>query len=271
MIPASPRLRPRHMRLVIALSEARRTSSATSPPPAGANNCASSTTTSAGYQWSRGASNRADEEGGGAAHLAFGFEPFEAEDDRGAMLADAGGGAGDLLFVMLRRFDREVAVGAGEGDEIAFGIDDDLLHLPGALFEQAAQQVRLAATRIALDEQTGGEQFLEIDGDGLALRRKAHVDGDGHVICRLRWRRSGNTRLRRSGATAKAAHVTDPHQLLKQVFGFDHFRGVQEEVVGRVLTWRPHAGDHADGGGQVALLSAAGGGAGGDRAGRSRR
>ncbi|GAA4031211.1 DNA helicase RecQ [Sphingomonas rosea] len=33
--------------------------------------------------------------------------------------------------------------------------------------------------------------------------------------------------------------MTDPHQLLKQVFGFDHFRGVQEEVVGRVLAGRP--------------------------------
>ncbi|WP_426266174.1 DNA helicase RecQ [Sphingomonas sp. LHG3443-2] len=32
--------------------------------------------------------------------------------------------------------------------------------------------------------------------------------------------------------------MTDPHQLLKQVFGFDHFRGVQEEVVGRVLSGR---------------------------------
>ncbi|GAA4009784.1 DNA helicase RecQ [Sphingomonas swuensis] len=33
--------------------------------------------------------------------------------------------------------------------------------------------------------------------------------------------------------------MTDPHQLLKQVFGFDHFRGVQEEVVERVLAGRP--------------------------------
>jgi ATP-dependent DNA helicase RecQ len=32
--------------------------------------------------------------------------------------------------------------------------------------------------------------------------------------------------------------MTDPHDLLKRVFGFDHFRGVQEEVVGRVLTGR---------------------------------
>ena len=29
--------------------------------------------------------------------------------------------------------------------------------------------------------------------------------------------------------------MTDPHQLLKSVWGFDHFRGVQAEVIGRVL------------------------------------
>src|SRR3954468_10149765 len=32
--------------------------------------------------------------------------------------------------------------------------------------------------------------------------------------------------------------MTDPHDLLKQVFGFDHFRGVQEAVVDRVLAGR---------------------------------
>ena len=83
------------------------------------------------------------------------------------MFADAGGSPGDLLLVMLGRFDRQMTVGAGEGDEIAFGIDDDLLHLARALLEQAAQQVRLAAARIALDEQAGGEQFFKIDGVGL--------------------------------------------------------------------------------------------------------
>jgi ATP-dependent DNA helicase RecQ len=30
--------------------------------------------------------------------------------------------------------------------------------------------------------------------------------------------------------------MTDPHTILKQTFGFDHFRGVQEQVIGRVLT-----------------------------------
>src|SRR4051812_13647496 len=29
--------------------------------------------------------------------------------------------------------------------------------------------------------------------------------------------------------------MTDPHDILKRIFGFDRFRGVQEEVVGRVL------------------------------------
>jgi len=32
--------------------------------------------------------------------------------------------------------------------------------------------------------------------------------------------------------------MTDPHELLKRIFGFDHFRGVQEAVVGRVLAGR---------------------------------
>src|SRR5215472_7175546 len=29
--------------------------------------------------------------------------------------------------------------------------------------------------------------------------------------------------------------MTDPLTILKETFGFDHFRGVQEEVIGRVL------------------------------------
>src|SRR5258708_13292140 len=32
--------------------------------------------------------------------------------------------------------------------------------------------------------------------------------------------------------------MTDPHAILKQTFGFDHFRGVQEQVIGRVLAGR---------------------------------
>ncbi|MEA3066795.1 MAG: hypothetical protein QOK41_202, partial [Sphingomonadales bacterium] len=29
--------------------------------------------------------------------------------------------------------------------------------------------------------------------------------------------------------------MTDPHELLKRVFGFDHFRGVQQDVIARVM------------------------------------
>jgi hypothetical protein len=36
------------------------------------------------------------------------------------------------------------------------------------------------------------------------------------------------------------SEMTDPHELLKRVFGFDHFRDVQEKVVDRVM-----AGEHA--------------------------
>ncbi len=32
--------------------------------------------------------------------------------------------------------------------------------------------------------------------------------------------------------------MTDPHAILKQTFGFDHFRGVQEQVIARVMTGR---------------------------------
>src|SRR6185369_5492993 len=32
--------------------------------------------------------------------------------------------------------------------------------------------------------------------------------------------------------------MTDPHEILKRVFGFDHFRGVQEDVIERVLAGR---------------------------------
>src|SRR5512133_2967821 len=32
--------------------------------------------------------------------------------------------------------------------------------------------------------------------------------------------------------------MTDPHDLLKRIFGFDHFRGVQEDVISRVLAGR---------------------------------
>src|ERR671935_3344946 len=32
--------------------------------------------------------------------------------------------------------------------------------------------------------------------------------------------------------------MTDPHNILKQTFGFDQFRGIQEQVIARVLAGR---------------------------------
>ena len=40
------------------------------------------------------------------------------------------------------------------------------------------------------------------------------------------------------GPPSQKSDMTDPHGLLKRVFGFDHFRGVQEQVIGRVLAGR---------------------------------
>ena len=49
----------------------------------------------------------------------------------------------------------------------------------------------------------------------------------------------------------------DPFPTLARVFGFPAFRGVQADVVARVLARRADAGGDADRRGQVALLPAA--------------
>ena len=56
---------------------------------------------------------------------------------------------------MVGGLDRHMAVSVGQGDEIALGVDHYLLDLPRAPFQQAAEQVRLAAARIALHQQAG--------------------------------------------------------------------------------------------------------------------
>ncbi len=68
----------------------------------------------------------------------------------------------------------------GEGDEITFGIDDALLHPGGGLLEQAPQQVRLAGAGIALHQQTGGQQLLEVEVGRAVAGGFPHVDGDLH-------------------------------------------------------------------------------------------
>src|SRR3546814_19519579 len=83
-------------------------------------------------------------------------------------------------------------------DLIAFGVDHHLLDQAGALFEQAAQQVRLARPRIALHPQAGGEQFLNVyrngasgavasDVDGMSSAEERRVGKECVSTCRSRW------------------------------------------------------------------------------------
>ncbi len=122
---------------------------------------------------------QAAEEGGGAAHLLLDVEAFEAQHDRDAVLADAGGDGGEFVL-RAGGIDDEVAVAVGEGDEVAFGIDDALLHPRRALFEQAAEEGGFAGAGIALDQQAGSQQFLEIKLGPCATLRHTHVDRDLH-------------------------------------------------------------------------------------------
>ena len=55
--------------------------------------------------------------------------------------------------------------------------------------------------------------------------------------------------------------MTTPLQILRNTFGFQDFRGVQEQVIGRVMAGAAYAGGDADRLGQVALLPGAGAGA----------
>ncbi len=70
----------------------------------------------------------------------------------------------------------------GQRDEIALGIDDSLLDEIGALLEKAAQEMRLAGAGIALDEETGGEEFLEVEQGRFAALRHPHVDAGLHAL-----------------------------------------------------------------------------------------
>jgi hypothetical protein len=54
-----------------------------------------------------------------------------------------------------------------------------------ALFEEPAQEMRFSGARIALDEQPGGEQFLEVEKRRSALWAEAHLDAKRHRPSRL--------------------------------------------------------------------------------------
>ena len=131
---------------------------------------------------------QAAEEGGGAAHLLLHVEAFEVEHRRHAMLPHAPGDSRQLRLG-AGRIDGQMPVFFRQRDEIAFRIDDDLLHQRRALLQQAAQQMRLARAGIALHQQARRQQFLEVETDRGAARGRAaaggrsHIDGDGHWCC----------------------------------------------------------------------------------------
>ena len=140
---------------------------------------------------------------GGATHLPFRLQPLEAQHHRSAMLANPRRKPHDVLLVELGRLQRDMAEALGQGNEIPLGIDHDLLDLAGALLEQSAKQMRLARSRIALDQQPRREQFLKVDPRGLAAWAKPHVYADRHT-----------SRLAAPPAASKVAHRARPPQRL---------------------------------------------------------
>jgi hypothetical protein len=74
-----------------------------------------------------------------------------------------------------------VAVGVRQRDEIAFGIDDHLLHPFRRLLQQAPEKMRLARPGIALHQQPGRQQFLDIELRRLPAGQISHVDPDLHL------------------------------------------------------------------------------------------
>jgi hypothetical protein len=96
------------------------------------------------------------------------------------MFADARAHRRNLALVIIAAVDDDMAEGVGERHEIALGIDHDLLHQRRAFLEDAAQQVRLARPRIALDEQARREQFLHVDTHILPRRVGSDLDAGLH-------------------------------------------------------------------------------------------
>ena len=99
------------------------------------------------------------------------------------MLPDPRGDAGEFGLRALR-IDNDMAELVGQRDEVAFRIDDDLLYPRCALFQKATQEMRLSGSGIALDEQTGGQQLLQIEHGRCPAGRGSHLDINLHSIPR---------------------------------------------------------------------------------------
>ena len=110
------------------------------------------------------------------------------------------------------------------------------------------------------DDASRCPRFSTISGPPTPRSRSAHGDREhsehsGRVPkCPL-----GMT----NGADKGRGVSASPLDILRNTFGFPDFRGVQEQVIGRVMAGAAHAGGDADRRGQVALLSGAGAGAAG--------
>src|SRR3546814_4864764 len=94
------------------------------------------------------------------------------------MFANARGDPRDLPLVIIGGLDDGMSEHFSKGDEIALRVDHHLLHQLGATLQQAAQQMRLSRPRIALHEQTRGQQFLYIDEHRLPCAIHPHFDSD---------------------------------------------------------------------------------------------
>jgi hypothetical protein len=75
-----------------------------------------------------------------------------------------------------------MAVAVGERDEVPFRVDHRLLDERRALLEQPAQEMRLAGAGIALNEESGGEEFFEVEQGRFATLRHPHVDAGLHAL-----------------------------------------------------------------------------------------
>src|SRR3954463_12497673 len=71
----------------------------------------------------------------------------------------------------------------GQRYEITLRVDDGLLDEVGALLEKAAQEMRLAGTGIALDEQTRRQKLFEVQQGRLSSGSggcHSHIDASLH-------------------------------------------------------------------------------------------
>ena len=96
---------------------------------------------------------------------------------------DARALAGDLKAAlgMVLGIDHEMTETVGKRHEVAFRVEDGLLHPGGTLFQQPAQQMGFARARIALYQEARRQQFLEVQCSRGACRRVSHLDRNGHV------------------------------------------------------------------------------------------